>query len=135
MFRRYGDINIDRFADGNVHDLSNILTLSANAHIDFNYLRIWLEQTSTPHTYNVGSRSRAFAANYPATVIFTTAVPGLPLPDPSLLALHAACARVSMMSGAVEYFNLILRDMETTQVLASDGKSADLLYTALMRKT
>jgi hypothetical protein len=34
---------------------------------------------------------------------------------------------VAHLSGAGEYINNILRDMETTRVLAKDGSSADLL--------
>ena len=51
----------------------------------------------------------------------------LPPPDPRYLRLHAACAQAAHLSGAGEYINNILRDMETTRVLAKDGSSADLL--------
>ena len=48
------------------------------------------------------------------------------LPDPELIALHAACARVAHISGATEYLDILERDAEMT-VLASDGSSAYLL--------
>lgn len=48
-------------------------------------------------------------------------------PNPKLLALHAACARVAHMSGAAEAFDELERDVEDTRVLASDGSSARLL--------
>jgi hypothetical protein len=51
----------------------------------------------------------------------------LPPPDPRYLKLHAACAQVAHLSGAGEYIDNILRDVETTRVLAKDGSSADLL--------
>jgi hypothetical protein len=50
------------------------------------------------------------------------------LPDPDLIALHAACARVAHMSGAAEYFDMLERDAEETAVLARDGSSAYLLH-------
>jgi hypothetical protein len=50
------------------------------------------------------------------------------LPDPDLIALHAACARVAHMSGAAEYFDMLERDAEETTVLASNGSSAYLLH-------
>jgi hypothetical protein len=50
------------------------------------------------------------------------------LPNPDLIALHAACARVAHMSGAAEYFDMLERDAEETTVLASDGGSAYLLH-------
>ena len=49
------------------------------------------------------------------------------LPDPDLIALHAACARVAYLSGAAEYFDMLEQDAEDTSVLASDGSSASLL--------
>ena len=53
------------------------------------------------------------------------------LPDPDLIALHAACARVSYLSGAGEYFDMLERDAEEMTVLASDGSSASLLLRLL----
>ena len=52
-------------------------------------------------------------------------------PDPLLLGLHAACARVAHMSGAAEFFDQIERDAEDTRVLAFDGSSAPLLSNLL----
>jgi len=51
------------------------------------------------------------------------------LPDPALLALHAACACVAHMSGAAEVFDMMgLDDTEDIQVLAEDGSTGDVLY-------
>lgn len=55
-------------------------------------------------------------------------------PDPQLLALHASCARVCHRSGAAEYIDKIVRDIEEVGVLAHDGHSADLLYNALLSR-
>lgn len=55
----------------------------------------------------------------------------LPLPDPRLLALHAACVRVAHMSGAAQTLDELDRDFESTSVLAPDGASAHLLYMKL----
>ena len=52
-------------------------------------------------------------------------------PDPLLLGLHAACARVAHMSGAAEFFDRIERDAEEITVLAADGSSAPLLSNLL----
>ena len=44
---------------------------------------------------------------------FTTPDPvKLPLPSPSYLELHAACCKVANLSGADEYVETILREME-----------------------
>lgn len=57
----------------------------------------------------------------------------LPVPDPQYLALHAACARVAHLSGAGEYIDKVLREIEETTVLANDGGSK-VLYHALVRR-
>lgn len=68
----------------------------------------------------------------PPTVTFMSLDPErLPLPSPLYLRLHAAAARVAHLSGAREYVNKILLDMEETKVLSSDGSSALLLTEAL----
>lgn len=54
-----------------------------------------------------------------------------PVPDPKLLALHAACAKVIHLSGAAEYIYRFERDMKEMRVLATGGGSAGLLHTAL----
>ena len=67
----------------------------------------------------------------PPSVTFTSAVAGLPLPDPRYLALHAACAKVAHLSGAAEYIEKSFRELEDTKVLASNGSSAEALQFAL----
>lgn len=50
-----------------------------------------------------------------------------PLPDRQFLTLHAVCARVAHMSGAIQIIDKSELDVEDTKVFASDGLSADLL--------
>jgi hypothetical protein len=54
-------------------------------------------------------------------ITFTTAVPGMALPSPQFLAIHAACAKVCHMCGMAEIIDKILRDSETVKVLSEDG--------------
>ena len=66
-------------------------------------------------------------------VTFKTSNPvKLPLPSPIYLKIHAACARVANLSGAGEYIDSILRDLEYAEVLCDDGSSAELLEHALL---
>ena len=51
----------------------------------------------------------------------------LPVPSREYLALHAACANVAHLSGAAEYMDSVIREMEETSVLSSDGASAAVL--------
>jgi hypothetical protein len=50
-----------------------------------------------------------------------------PLPDPAALSFHAACAPVTRLSGAAEYIETVLRDMEDVFILASDESPAHVL--------
>ena len=59
----------------------------------------------------------------------------LTLPDPVLIAVRAACARVANLSGAAEQADRILRDMEDITVLADDGSMAELLSSRLSMST
>ena len=60
-----------------------------------------------------------------------SARPDLPLPNPNYLKIHAACGRVAHLSGAGEYIEKILEDLEDIRVLSKDGPSAHLLSFAL----
>ena len=98
-----------------------------------------------PHTYNVCARNPFFwempdsprkqvKFEIPAEVIADYEARHLPLPslpDPDLIALHAACARVAYLSGAAEHFDRVQEESEDIYVLASDGGSADLLSSLL----
>ncbi|KAM6503693.1 hypothetical protein JOM56_000636 [Amanita muscaria] len=65
-------------------------------------------------------------------VTFTTPDPDrLPVPSREYLALHAACTKVVHFSGAGEYADSVLREMEDTPVLSSDGSSAAILEHAI----
>ena len=67
------------------------------------------------------------------SVTFSTTDPqNLPVPSPSLLALHATCCKVAHFSGAAEYIMKVYRDAEDMSVLSSDGTSGDILTYKLM---
>lgn len=65
-------------------------------------------------------------------VTFTTPDPDrLPVPSREYLALHAACTKVVHFSGAGEYADSVLREIEDTSALSSDGSSAAILEHAI----
>jgi hypothetical protein len=85
---------------------------------------------TTAHVYEVitpqFSAERRRGNGIPDTVSFSSSnLELLPLPDPLLLKLHATCAEVSHLSGAAEYIDKVIDDMNegTTGVLAEDGSS------------
>lgn len=87
----------------------------------------------TPNQYDLCSDDDLVLKPIPGPKTFTlqSSHPDLALPDPRYLALHCACAKMAHFSGAVEVVDDIIKELEETQVLASDGASADLLHSAL----
>jgi hypothetical protein len=78
-----------------------------------------------PDTYTVVSPliNTGFNGN---TVTFVNHDNGpIDLPDPEILALHTAFARVFYASGVGKYYDLLRREMDTIRVLSADG-STDL---------
>ncbi|EJD42541.1 hypothetical protein AURDEDRAFT_185961 [Auricularia subglabra TFB-10046 SS5] len=118
-----------------VHDLSNIMIMSAGLHIAFDLLHIWLEPARTANEYIISGPAPALAPYnlHPGTTVRFQDHSGraLGLPDRRLLALHAACARVVHMSGAAEFFERWEDDDDQPPFLLPDGSSADRLVQRL----
>lgn len=122
---------VSKFTAGSVtHDLSNVLTLWIDIHQSFDELGFWLEPTDTPHEVHLFKLNLSFAigidqrlvkymprARHPGFVIYKSLLdrpvcceaesnprdePFL-LPDPRLLAIHAARAQTAHLSGAINY--------------------------------
>ncbi|KAI6019266.1 hypothetical protein BKA83DRAFT_4303562 [Pisolithus microcarpus] len=71
--------------------------------------------------------------NRPEYVTFSTPDPDeYPLPNPAYPAIHATRIKVAHLSGAAEHIEEVLRRMEDTLVLAEDGGSSEILYTAIL---
>ncbi|KAI0357308.1 hypothetical protein OH77DRAFT_1399856, partial [Trametes cingulata] len=120
----------------NLHRLENILTLDVFIYKLFDDLSLWFEAVEGKlNVYNVILLPGADRPpSIPETVQFVSHRPGLPLPNPRYLKLHAACCRIAHMSGAAEYLELIYRDVEELPVLANNGASADVLTFAVHRR-
>ncbi|EKM53636.1 uncharacterized protein PHACADRAFT_125491 [Phanerochaete carnosa HHB-10118-sp] len=121
-----------------IHHLSDILTMVNYLHVHFDNLKLWLEGTNTPNEYKICVTKEYLIARkgLERTISFQAQVPGrddLPLPDPRLLAIHAACARTLHMSGAAEYIDKCDWDAEDIQVLAEDGSSHAILLEKINR--
>ncbi|KAF8889169.1 hypothetical protein CPB84DRAFT_1733076 [Gymnopilus junonius] len=135
---RFGQLrSIEELNGAGVHRLQNVLTLETGLHEFFDSLEIWLEKIDADdpdrHRYKLAA-IRPSIPEYGRQIELTTPDPvEYPLPDPRYLRLHAACARVAHLSGAGEYIEKALRDIEDIGVLANDGGS-DALYHALVRQ-
>ncbi|KZV97852.1 hypothetical protein EXIGLDRAFT_764054 [Exidia glandulosa HHB12029] len=132
--------------------LENVLTLTESCRKRFDNLKLALEPCgpnevcpvssieSEVDTYQYairlyqheGPRWRALQDKF---ITFAAAAGDdglpLPLPDPQLLAIHAACARVGHISGAVEFFEKWDREAQRTFILSSEDNSYELLFSQL----
>jgi len=137
-----------RMHGAGAHSLDNIMTLQLDVHCWFDKLELWFEavvsglqivspyaeclQDGKENTYNICATERAHLWTCkPNPIEFKSAYPDLPLPNPAYLRIHAACCRVAHLSGAGEYMDKILEDLEDTLVLSKDGSSAHILSFAL----
>ncbi|KAG6907477.1 hypothetical protein DXG01_008767, partial [Tephrocybe rancida] len=146
--------NVRALYGGEVNGLHNVITLSQDLHSEFDTFQFWLEPVpgGQKHTYNVCSSLPLtdYVIPLPKRVTFRVDPaaaalieeqneqlgPGeekkrLDLPDPTLIAIRAACARVARMSGAAAQADKILTDIEDTSVLAGDGSTAELFSSYL----
>ncbi|KAF9479918.1 hypothetical protein BDN70DRAFT_894535 [Pholiota conissans] len=146
-----------KLTGGEVNDLLNVLTISVGLRPLFDDFTFWLESVpQQPNTYNVVSTHPDLFAKLSMSTLKRVTfqvdptlvrewntnspkdtngnIPPLPsLPDPSLIAMRAACARVARLSGAVEQAEQILEDRENASVMDNKGGTADLLNSLLLR--
>jgi len=122
-----------RLKGAGVHSLDNIMTLQLDIHSWFDQLQVWFEAVDgKENTYNICATEQAHLWTCkPNPIEFKSAYPDLPLPNPTYLRIHAACCRVAHLSGAGEYMDKILEDLEDIRVLSKDGSSAHILSFAL----
>lgn len=114
------------------------MTMRQDVKYLFDNVSFWFEPTEVENQYRLeGAGYEAESGildnlNPARLVTFTTPDPErLPVPSGEYLALHAACTKVAHFSGAGEYADSVLREMEDTSVLSSDGSSAAILEHAI----
>lgn len=88
------------------------------------------------YRYEIGTTLSADIATFESFVpefieIHPTNDPKLQRPSPRYLGLHYACCKVAHLSGAGEYIDNILRNLQGVTVLAEDGSSSRHLLDAL----
>ncbi|KAH9066836.1 hypothetical protein EDB87DRAFT_1553425, partial [Lactarius vividus] len=132
----YGDPP-ERLKSSGIHGLDNVMTLDLSCYHWFRTLQIWLEAKGSPDTYILRAVSSVYLTSCKADdgrITLTSASPGFPLSNPVYLEIHAACCRVAHLSGAGEYMDKLLEDLEDTYVLSEDGSSADVLSFVLQQE-
>ncbi|KIM35289.1 hypothetical protein M413DRAFT_32596 [Hebeloma cylindrosporum] len=122
----------DELSGPKIHRLENVMTLAPQIHTKFERLELWLVATDEVNKYMLDAAHSFTLRGCPEYVTFaTTDEVKLPVPSPTYLAIHAACAKVVHLSGAAEYIDKLDRDMERCMTLDPDGASASLLEYAI----
>ncbi|CUA74475.1 hypothetical protein RSOLAG22IIIB_11230 [Rhizoctonia solani] len=102
ILQRYGGIQHTEIIERGINHSSKILTLDDSLHSLFDDLVIWFDPVEgTDNTYRIGKKSDGIRARLPETITFESTTPRLSLPDRRYLALHAACAKIGHLSGAI----------------------------------
>ncbi|KAH9175894.1 hypothetical protein EDB89DRAFT_235099 [Lactarius sanguifluus] len=120
-----------------IHSLDNVMTLGTSVHHSFDQLKMWFEAKGSPNTYTIKATGPLFLTLCKAAdckITLTSEDPRLPLPNPDYLEIHAACCRVAHLSGAGEYMDKVLDDLEDARVLSEDGSTAHMLSFALQKE-
>ena len=106
----------------------NAISLIHFAHRMFGALHIYFDPTEEKHTYMIRSWNPAIGLMFKLPIkraIRLAPNRDIDPPSPDLLAIHRAVGQILHLSGAGDYIDDILRDMETVHVIAEDG-STDL---------
>ncbi|KAF9486011.1 hypothetical protein BDN70DRAFT_889725 [Pholiota conissans] len=113
----YGDLS-NELKGSQIHRFENIMTLSALAFYLFNELNMWFVKTDTQNKYKLEATElhtflihRELASS--GYVTFKSPDPKkLPVPSPTYLGIHAACAKVGYKSGASKYIDEVARQKD-----------------------
>ena len=134
---------LDMFDPGIIHLIDgpkidspmNALTLTLDYHRQFGEFKIYFEHTGTRHQYRIDSTERSPFLRDPLLPVTRSLTLNphrtIDPPFPRLLGVHRAIALIMNLSGAGEYIERILRDMEELDV-KEDG-STHLGYLASLR--
>ncbi|GFF55641.1 hypothetical protein IFM58399_10123 [Aspergillus lentulus] len=115
---------ITHLIDGpNIDSPSNALTLTVDNHLLFGEFQIYFEPTGRPHEYRIHSAESGVLSDpyFPVTRTLTRSPNDtINMPSPRLLGVHRAISLMLKLSGAGDYIEQILRDLEQITVEA-DG--------------
>jgi hypothetical protein len=116
----------------------NAITLTMKFHRLFGNFNMYFEPIGNvpqiPHTYKIDemrTTNRLRDPIFPVTrTLYLTPNRTIDPPSPRLLAIHRACVTILHLSGAGDYINGILRDMEELTI-KEDGSSQLALLISL----
>ncbi|PYH39685.1 HNH endonuclease signature motif containing protein [Aspergillus neoniger CBS 115656] len=120
------DPGLSHLLDGpNIDRPFNALTLTNHYHRLFVEFQIYFEPTGRPHEYKIDSSETSFLRDplFPVTRTPSLSPNGrIEPPDARLLRVHCAIAHILKLSGAGDYIEKVLRDLEEVDIKA-DGST------------
>ncbi|GBF66797.1 hypothetical protein TMEN_9518 [Trichophyton mentagrophytes] len=120
------DPGITHFIDGaNIDSPSNALTLTLDNHRLLGEFKIYFEPTGGAYEYRIHSTDDDFLSDpfFPVTrTLMLSPNRTIDPPSPRLLGIHRAICLILKLSGAAEYIEHVLRDLELVTVEA-DGST------------
>ncbi|TDL26865.1 hypothetical protein BD410DRAFT_472782 [Rickenella mellea] len=118
MIKNWTGTDIQAIAGDTINDASNAMMLCKNLQDDFGNFLCWFEPSgeSNKYYFNTDRNIKIIQFHDNSNI-------GIPLPNPTYLAIHAAFAKVFDASGAGMYIDGVFRDVERIGVLSSDGLS------------
>jgi len=143
IIERFGGFSTHEvLGEQNLNSPRNAFMASNAPHQEFDRLDMWLtpakdEHGVIPNSYDVTSyRGENWLAmmgtGVMSRITFQPKQVGkeiIPAPDPRIIALHAACAKVAHMSAAAEHLEVVFRDPEQLRVMTDDGAFLNLVGT------
>ncbi|KKZ67875.1 hypothetical protein EMCG_06404 [[Emmonsia] crescens] len=127
------DCNVSHVIDGvNIDRPFNAMSLTPNFHTDFGNFSVFFEPVpGQMHTYHIDTFHPAgILPVLPVTrTFYLTSDQSIEPPSPRLLAIHRAIAYILHLSGAGEYIDKILQDMEEMRARESGSTELGRLVT------
>ncbi|KAI0712657.1 hypothetical protein C8Q76DRAFT_797492 [Earliella scabrosa] len=137
IIEHFGGFSVhDVLGQDDLHSLKNAFTASLDPHMRLDVLDIWLtpamdaQRQVIPGTYDVIHFKDCLHTTdiNPRVVFRSLSVDDvkIPAPDPRIIALHAACARVAHTSGAMDYLREFYRDTDSIAVMTQPNAAYEL---------
>ncbi|KKA21462.1 hypothetical protein T310_4497 [Rasamsonia emersonii CBS 393.64] len=128
----FPEIEDANFGPDNINDPTNAMSLVATLHTEFGKFNFALEPTDKENTYVIRTypdfqlgliRDLPLPDEKNERLVRFKQHSDCPLPNPDLLKVHAAIAKILHASGKAEDIERILRDREEIRCLAPDGST------------
>ncbi|KAI1108036.1 hypothetical protein F5Y14DRAFT_137027 [Nemania sp. NC0429] len=132
------DHEIVRLIEGtDIDQPRNAITLTSDLHSLFGDFQIFFEPCSNPHTYRIDSflpRILRQDPSFPITrTLYLSEHRTIDPPSPRLLAFHCAIAHILHLSGAGEYIDGLLLDLDGQDIRADGSTELDRLVRLRLR--